>query len=274
MGGKNVELYTKMESSILHLLPFVPSRKRKKGFNLKRRWGITQVNITAYETLNAYDFISLLFIPREYKEKGYDAGRLKDEEVVGIDIDVGVLLKARGVLNKKANRKTFIDSIERLSSVRLFLSYRNGDDVYRVNTSFIIQFEVDENINKLRLFMKKSFIELIKRNGVAVNLGRILKYEGIGRYGWYAVLLDAYIQGTKNKKGRKNLRLRYRNKYKRNEIEYALKLDTSSTPQYKKNQIVKQAFDAINRIGGLPEYAFNNSQDCWVRTDVKYQKVQ
>jgi hypothetical protein len=59
MSINNLENYCKMNDKTLHLLPFVASRTRKKGFEIERQWGKWKLKLTAPETMNIVDLITL-----------------------------------------------------------------------------------------------------------------------------------------------------------------------------------------------------------------------
>jgi hypothetical protein len=63
-------LETKIDHNTLHFLPFLPTRKRQKGYYIKRTWGELIIEIIAFETLNTYDLVTLLFVTKEYLKKG------------------------------------------------------------------------------------------------------------------------------------------------------------------------------------------------------------
>ena len=225
-------LETKIDHNTLHFLPFLPTRKRQKGYYIKRTWGELIMEIIAFETLNTYDLVTLLFVTKEYLKAGYKAGELNGKEIAGITIDVKKILKQRGLLTKKANRITFLNSLLRLKTIEIIFTNKKGDKVY---TNYLYEIEVDKDILQIKIAANKKFIDFIIKKGILINLERITKYTDKEQY---AILLDLYLQGTKIKKEIKGRTfLKYREKYYTKEIEKALKLDLTNMPDFKKDKL-------------------------------------
>ena len=170
----NIKNCSKIDHKTLHFLPFLPSRKRNKGFALTREWGNWILDITARETLNTYDLLTLLYTVKEYLLNGFKAGCIGEgenkREVAGIKINVKEFLLTRGILNKKPNKNTLKKSIMRLKSIDLV--YTNKKTKRENHTSYIYEFDVDENINEITIYANKKFVEFVASNGILINLER------------------------------------------------------------------------------------------------------
>lgn len=263
---------TKIDHKTLHFLPFLPSRKRQKGFFLQREWGKWNLEISARETLNTYDLVTLLFMVREYLKHGYQAGFIGEgdnkREIAGININVKTFLVERGILNKKPNRYTLKKSLMRLKTINL--TYIHKKTKYENNTSYIYEFDVDKDINIVKIYANKRFIDFIIDNGILINLERLLRY---GNKEQYAILLDLYLQGTKRVtiyNGKKYLK--YKEQYSNNEIEKALKLDITNLEQRNKIRVIKETFDLIHKKGKMPKYILNKTSNIWMREDINRHK--
>ncbi len=270
----NIKNYSKIDHKTLHFLPFLPSRKREKGFALTREYGEWTLDITARETLNTYDLLTLLYMVKEYLLNGYNAGYIGEgenkREVAGIKINVKQFLLTRGILNKKANRQTLKNSVKRLKTIDLTFTHKKTKK--EINTSYIYEFITDDSINEITIYANKKFIDFIINNGILINLERLKLY---GEKEQYAILLDLYLQGTKliikNKKGTKYI---YREKFTNEEIEQALKLDITKMKQWDKRVIIKKAFELLHEKGKLPLYVYDKKKNMWIKTFEEQGKLQ
>lgn len=261
-------LETKMDHNTLHFLPFLPTRKREKGFYVRRNWGNLELEITARETLNTYDLVTLLFTVKEYLKTGYKAGEINGKEVAGITINVKKLLKERGLLTKKVNRLTLLNSFLRLKTIDLVFINKQGAKSY---TTYIYEIEVDKDITEIKIAANKKFIDFVTTKGILINLKRIVEYTDKEQY---AILLDLYLQGTKRKKEIKGRQfLQYREKYYTQEIVKALKLDLTNMPMFKIRQVIKNTFKILNEKG-VPLYVYNKIEEAWERTDINKHKIK
>jgi len=265
---KNIKQYSKIDHKTLHFLPFVPSRTRKKGYALVREYGNWILEITARETLNMYDFINLLYIVKEYMLHGYQAGYIgegKDKrEVAGINIDVKKFLQLKGIGTNKNNRNSFKKSVMRLKSIDLV--YINKETKKERHTSYIYEFEVDEDINEIKIYANKAFIDFVANQGILINLERLKLYKDDKNKNTeqYAILLDLYLQGTKipylhNKK----TYYKYRDKYSFDEIEKALKFDLTNMRNADKLKKMKETFKQLHEKGNMPLYKYNKIEKVW-----------
>ncbi len=263
-AGEEKCLLTRMDPDTLHFLPFLPSRNRKDRMEMERRWGKHMLKIRSFETLNAYDLITLMFITREYIHKGYVSGYIDIDkaggkrEVAKVSLDVPLIMKEKGVLNKKKNREAFLRSVWRLKNTELIF-YQQDEKKYRY-TYYIYEFDVDRDIYQIIIYANKRFVDFVLKSGLLVNMGRVLKYDDKEQY---AILLDIYMQSTKVRHTRKYKGypttdfLDYRARFSLPEIEHALKLDLLNVPSWKKMQVIRDAFNKVHSIGKLPLYIYN-----------------
>ena len=267
---KDIEQFGKIDHSTLHLLPFVPSRKRKMGYVLTRTFGDTKMTITAKETLNAYDLMTLLYIVKEYTVNGYKGGYLGDTEVAGIDIDTKKFLLSRNILNKKPNKETLKNSLKRLKTIDIeFHRKKEKETIY---TSYIYEIAVKDDLSKFRIFANKTFIDLVAENGILINLKRLNTY---GSKDQYSILLDLYLQGTKIPIKIKNQkRYVYREKFTFTEIEQTLKLDMTNMRHSDKLEIMRNTFTTLYNKGNMPEYQYNNIEEKWQKKAKNEGKLQ
>ena len=272
----NIKNYSKIDHKTLHFLPFLPSRKRTKGFALERVWGNLLLKISAQETINTYDLLTLLYMVKEYLLNGYNGGyleikikgKIERKEIAGITIDTKKFLQERGISANKNNRETLKKSIERLKSINLtFINLKTKKETH---TTYIYQFEVDEKIEEIAISANKKFIDFVINNGVLINLERLKLY---GEKEQYAILLDLYLQGTKIAiKDKKHTKYIYREKFNNEEIEQALKLDFTKIKNSDKRLIIKKAFELLHEKGNLPLYTYNKTNNMWIKTFEEKEK--
>jgi hypothetical protein len=249
----------KLDHRTIHFLPFLPARNREKNFILERAWGNEKIIIKAIETLNVYDLITFIFILKEYINNNYTEGKLKelgDREFTEIEINVKKILKERGIKNKKINRETFFNSLKRLKSIELEIFTKNNK---RILTNYLIEIVADTELNNIKILANKKYIDNVIKQGIIINIDRILTYN---KKEQYTILLDLYLQGTKIKKDNKYY---FRNYYTNDEIEFALKLDLTDLPVFKKRQIVKNAFENLFKDKNIT-YIYNKHKNMWIKT--------
>ena len=252
---------TKINPDTMHFLPFVPSRKRQKGFYLKRTYGKKSMEITASETLNTYDLMTLLFMTREYVANGYIAGHFDDEEIAGIKISTNKFLHDLGISTNKNNKVTLKKSLLRLKSIDIVFSTEE-EEIY---TNYIYMVKFSKKLDEFIIYANLDFIEMVVNGGMLVNLERLTGYESKDQY---SILLDLYLQGTKTVGKIKNKKtLRYREKYTNRDIENALKLDCTNLANDKKRKKIAEVFKQLNEKG-LPKYTYEKYADCWYRKDI------
>jgi hypothetical protein len=266
----NIRDYSKIDHKTLHFLPFVPTTHRKKNFALMREWGNLEMIIKAYETLNTYDLFTLLYIVKEYVVNGYDGGYLKIKldgkeivkEIAGITINIDKFLEARGISKNMNNKKTLINSINRLKSIDLTFIGKTSGKVTR--TSYIYEFEINKRFTEVAISANKKFIEFVINNGILVNLERLQSY---GKREQYAILLDLYLQGNKIKiENKKRTKYIYREKFTNKEIEQVLKLDLTKMKKSDKKEKIEKTFELLHTKGKLPLYKYSKTDDMWVKT--------
>jgi len=252
---------TKINPDTIHFLPFVPSRKRQKGFYLKRTYGKKSMEITASETLNTYDLMTLLFMTREYVANGYIAGNFDNEEVAGIKISTNKFLNDLGISTNKNNRVTLKKSLLRLKTIDIVFSTEEEE----IHTNYIYMVKFSKKLDEFIIYANLDFIEMVVNGGMLVNLERLTEYESKDQY---SILLDLYLQGTKTVgENKKRKTLQYRERYTNTDIENTLKLDCTNLTADKKRKKIAEAFKKLN-LQGLPIYTYDKYADCWCRTDI------
>ena len=266
---KNFE--SKLDYRTLHFLPFFPARKREQMEIDERKWGDVIFKAKASESLNTYDLITLMFVIKEYLKLDWDIREIDGKEAAVKKLDLVKLVKERDVLNKKINRKTFLESILRLSKIDLFF-IKNGKSH---TTKYIYKVIHSNNYKEIQIFANKKFIESVINKGILVNLGNFLKLEKEtnGRTG-YAILLYAFLQGTKTKftiKGR--TLLKWREKYREDLLFSVLNLNNTNLDKRKKREKIKEAFNVLHKNCNIPTYKYDRLEEMWIRMDLVRKRL-
>lgn len=248
---------TRMHHRVMHALPFVPSRKRKRGFQIVRRWGKWILKVEALETLNHYDLITLLLLSRSYLEGDFqDLGVGNDDRRrVRIRLDVERLTRERGLLNKKVNRMTFIKSLLRFKKCDLEFSYPEDGEV--ISSWFLSDVKFDPEGRWAEVDANAKFLSMCAK-GIVVHWKRLASYGDDA----CAVILDAYLQGTKRKVGKT---WKYRDWISEEEVFDLIDPDHSN-PNKKNRQLAKNAFRKLEQAG-LPSYRYDRVGRRWCRAD-------
>jgi len=261
---------SKLDYRTLHFLPFLPTRKREQ-MEIERKWGDIIFKAKALESLNTYDLITLMFIIKEYLKQNWDIIEIDGKEVALKKLNLVKLIKERRILNKKINRKTILDSIFRLFQVDLFFT-KNGKTHM---TKYIYDVKYDNDYKEIQIFANKKFIETIINKGILVNLENFLKLEkeANGRTE-YAILLYAFLQGTKTKlniNGRKLLK--WREKYREDLLFDILNLNNTNLDKRKKREKIKEAFNVLHKNFDIPKYTYDKFNEMWVRVDLAEKRL-
>ena len=223
---------TRFDPNILHNLPFLPSKIRQKTFKITRVFGTQKLTLTAFETLNHLDLLTLFQLVKDYisnKSNYINAGILEDFEVLQGNIDLETMVKDRGLKNQKINRKTIWDSIDRFQDVKVELSYTDSPQVVR--TKYIFQSETD-NENELyncKIYINKKFFDFCVSSGIIIEIEKLFKYKSA-----YTVLLDVFIQSTKWQK------------YDEELLFERIGLNDTKLSKKEKRRILKRAFSEYN----------------------------
>jgi hypothetical protein len=247
---------SKMHHRIMHALPFVASRKRQKGFDIVRHYGDWSLHMRAYETLNYYDLITLLFIAKRYLEGDYeDLGYRENDgrRVVRLKLDLEVLVKERGLQNQRGNRHSIVASLERLMDCK-FTVIEAGT---KTAAWIIAALQADDQEKTVEVDCNARFLEWCAR-GVLVNLGRLVKYRDNG----IAVLVDTYLQGTKQRKSEHWV---YRSHIHETKL-FELIDPHQQVPAHKLRQQLKYAFELMHKHG-MPLYVYNKTRKRWERAE-------
>jgi hypothetical protein len=264
-------LITKLDDKTLHFLLFLPTRKREK-IEIERKWGDVICKISASESLNTYDLITLMLIIKEYLKHTYHIENLQEQEAATLEIDLVKLIKERNIINKKINRKTLIESILRLINLNLIFIKNNKSH----KTKYFYHAEYDENYKKIILYANLKFIRKIENNGILINLTDFLKLEKISENGSdYAILLYAFLIGTKAKfRFEKKLILQWRKKYNENILFEILNLNNTNLSKSKKRKKLQKAFNVLHQYLNLPLYTYNKLEEAWIRTDLAKKRLK
>jgi hypothetical protein len=264
-------LITKLDDKTLHFLLFLPTRKREK-IEIERKWGDVICKISASESLNTYDLITLMLIIKEYLKHTYHIENLQEQEAATLEIDLVKLIKERNIINKKINRKTLIESILRLINLNLIFIKNNKSH----KTKYFYHAEYDENYKKIILYANLKFIRKIENNGILINLTDFLKLEKISENGSdYAILLYCFLIRTKTKfKFDNKVQLQWREKYKEEILFKILNLNNTNLSTSKKREKLKKAFNILHKYLNLPQYKFNNIEEIWIRTDLAKKRLK
>ncbi len=235
----------KFDPNILHNLPFLPSKIRQKTFKITRTFGTQKLTLTAFETLNHLDLLTLFQLVKDYivnKSNYAEAGQFENFEVLRAKINLEKLVKQRGILNKKINRKTIWDSIDRFQNVKVELSYTDSAKVVR--TKYIFQSETD-NANELyncEIFINKKFFDFCAESGILIEIERLFRYSSA-----YTLLLDVFIQSTKWQK------------YSEELLFERIGLNDSNLAKKEKRRILKKAFFEFNEFNKF-NFTFGNEE--------------
>lgn len=241
---------TKMHHVIIHTLPFVPSRKRQKGFEITRNYGKWSLHMKAFETLNYYDLITLLFLAKCYIEKKdcTDLGYSKDDgrRIVRISIDLEQLVIERGLHNERTNRHTVVSSLERLMTCQFTVI----EETKRTAAWIIAAVQTDSDEKVAEVDCNAKFLEWCAR-GVLVNLHRLVKYKDNG----VAVVVDSFLQGTKQR--RQGVWM-YREHVDEEKL-FDLIDPHNTQKKFKLRQQLREAF-ALMEQHGMPRYTYNKTR--------------
>ena len=209
---------SKIDPIILHTVPFLPSRTRKENYMIKREWGDRTLTLRAKETINTYDFITLLQLVKDYIQNQSEWEAVgetleKGKFILRKKIDISNLTKERGVLNKTANRKTILKSILRLAGIDVNMTNKKTNE--ENNTKYIYEtkykgshilsdydyYLLSEGIaqheqeiadyKSIEVLANQSFFDFCIEKGLVIKLDNIFKYSSEN-----TALLDIFIQST------------------------------------------------------------------------------
>lgn len=261
-----LENHCKMNDKTLHLLPFSASRNRKKDFEIEKQWGKFKLNLTAAETMNVVDLITLSQMLQDYQRNPSlwtDGGNIDSMVVLKRTLNIPNMVVSKELRNVRGNRETILNSIDRW--YKSALKFTNLETGVEQNTRYIYQYtNVDpKKITDVIIFVHKGFLEFCLKNGLMFNFKRLMLYKNS-----YAQLLDAFLQGTKTV-GAKKSGYRYRQAYSENLLLQAIGLTDSEYDGYEQRKRLKNAFSELTKIGGLPVYVFDKINVRWVRNDSK-----
>ncbi|MHB8232079.1 MAG: hypothetical protein ACYDDB_04175 [bacterium] len=243
---------SKVDSFLIHAMPFVPSYNRKDNFEIIRNWGDKTIKIKTTETLNSYDLISLLQLLRDYiqNRKNYGAfqwGSDGDEKLLafGFTIDLSDFAAQRGIENDINNRKMIFKSIERLWKMEIEIWKEKEPSR---STRFIYDLKPNSDFTKAIGFVNKLFYDFCLKSGLAINLDRLISYRKNG----YAIILDTFLQSTEK---------RYK-QYPEELLFQKLSMDNTGLTIKDKREILKKVFATVNK-----NYRYDKKFRCWKNSD-------
>ncbi len=255
----------KFDPDTAKTLPISTNRKRKIGWIVERKSNGLTLSIKAIESLNAYDLIALFQMLDDYSKNNekweYQGTMQIDNERERIlkkrSFDLKELCKQRGILTKKANRKSIAESFKRWYQAELIYKYEGDAPIY---TRYIFEFKVDENYEKIDIVANINFLELCLQNGMAMNWERLNKY---GK-SYYGLQLDIYMQFRAIAYGKKYKKYKYPDILKEETLFNHLGINDEIKDIKHKREKVKQAFQKFEEVTGQ-KYIYNKSERKWIK---------
>lgn len=249
--------YSKLHHKIVHALPFVPSRKREKGYEVVRRWSNFRLEVYARETLNHYDLITLLLMVRRYIEGEFSIkGEHDGRKLVAMRFDLEMIVRERGLKNDYNNRKTLAESFLRFKHVDMTFKY---DDGTAVASWLVYEVKYDEKSYRFaEVLMNERFLKYCVEAGILLNWRRLVAYGDNG----VAAIVDTYLQGVKQRT-RTGGGYKYRDWI--NEETLFRLIDPGMTREEKYlRRDLKEAF-ALMHKHGMPLYTYDRASKRFVR---------
>lgn len=269
---QDINKFTKVEAGLIHFLPFKPSVKREKSFSVDRIHGKKVMSIRALESLNVVDFIVFIQMINDYGQdslKWVYGGNIEGRNLTKRTLDLAHITKERIGNSHKRNREVTAKCLERISNIKVTIK----EEQLTIHTWYIHQIKIANDFSSAEVVVNEAFLLKCIKNGLVFDFGRLLDY---GK-NYYAVLLDSYLQGTKERerikgKIKRNGKLFYRHMYEEEVIFNILFLDSTNMRYSDKHKIIKESFDTLHTIGKLPVYEFNKYEKKWERVKAKSSK--
>ncbi len=249
---------TKFTALILKTMPFSASNKRDLFYKSEGVWGDKEILYGSDELLNGYDLITLAQIAKYFTNRNLKSQKIKFNggtiDVFELTFFIKDMLKDRNIKDNTNNRKYLLDSFSRLFSLKAII--KNKDKTEKIN--FIYRTSEDnKNYRNITILADGKFINACREWGIILNFSRLTRYKRNN----YAILLDSYLQATKeNKKG-----FPYKFSYHNDDLIRILKLNDKT--KSKQKEILKKTFKILTEEGKLPEYKFDRYTKKWMRTD-------
>ena len=231
----NKPIKSKIDPIVLHTIPFLPSHNRKKNYKIERKWGGKTLTLRAGETLNTYDFITLLQLTKDYvqnKSNWVIVGETleKGKFILKRKIDISLLVKERGIKNKTANRKTIFKSILRLAGIDVNMTNKKTND--ETNTKYIYETKQETaDYKSIEILANQLFLDFCAEKGLVIILDNILHYKRET-----TVLLDVFIQSTNW------------DKYNEELLFERIGLNETAANEREKRRLLKKAFKEFNKF--------------------------
>ena len=243
------KIKSKLDPIILHSMPFLPTRTRKKKYEITRRWGDRILTLKADETLNTYDFITLCQLLKDYvlnQSRWKKTGEtLENRPILARDIDIELFATEKQIQNKTINRKIIYKSIERLKSIDIILYNKKTKKEINTNYIFEIMKNDDEFYKSCKILVNQRFFDFCIERGLVIVLDRFFAYKHET-----TILLDVFVQST-----------RFTN-YDENMLFEKCGLNETNLNERYKRRNLKKIFCEFNRFNNI-KFEYNSSTKKW-----------
>ncbi|WP_022671317.1 hypothetical protein [Hippea alviniae] len=272
-----------IEDSVLHYLPFLPTRTRQKDYQVIRKYKNSNLmcELRAQESLNVHDLLILFVLLKDYQKNPESWKKTtimvkrsnKTMEIASKVVSLKEICKTRGIIPKKNNRQTVLNSLRRFRYAEIRYLWPNGTTEY---SSYIYNIaEEDTEVNVLRIDVNKRFFDFCLKKGIVINLEYIYKIEQIKdknlkHYKGYAILLILYMQGTKEvlESKRKKKYFYWRRYYTEEELLYASHIAELNIAETEKRKFLQRSLKILYKCG-IPEYKLDKESKIYYRADIK-----
>ena len=181
----------RFDSVTAKLLPVSMGRKRYNNFVANKIWKDFEIEITANESLNGYDMITLFMLIDDYQQnlsKWTKAGNIDGRPILKRTLDLKELCYIKNIKTDKNNRKTIYKAIRRWYEAEITYKFKNNTEQ---NSRYIFELKVDKNTyNKIEINVNQKFMDFCIKNGMTMNWKRLLNYK----QNYYAMNLDIFLQ--------------------------------------------------------------------------------
>ncbi len=237
--------------------------------------------LRAQESLNVHDLLILFVLLKDYQKNPESWKKTtimvkrsnKTMEIASKVVSLKEICKTRGIIPKKNNRQTVLNSLRRFRYAEIRYLWPNGTTEY---SSYIYNIaEEDTEVNVLRIDVNKRFFDFCLKKGIVINLEYIYKIEQIKdknlkHYKGYAILLILYMQGTKEvlESKRKKKYFYWRRYYTEEELLYASHIAELNIAETEKRKFLQRSLKILYKCG-IPEYKLDKESKIYYRADIK-----
>jgi len=255
----------KFDPDTAKTLPISTNRKRTKAWSVEREYNGLTLSINASESLNGYDLIALFQMLDDYSknnEQWTKTGEIQlNQEAKRVlakrTFDLKELCRQRGILTKKANRKTIAESFRRWYQAELVYNY---NDKPPIHTRYIFEYQADKDYKTMSVVTNTNFLNFCLQNGMAMDWGRLTKY---GK-SYYGLQLDIYLQFRAIRYSNKTKKYAYPNVVKEETLFKHLGINAEVKEIKHKREKVKQAFRKFKEITGV-KYSYDPIKRTWIK---------